>query len=218
MEPLRWNLRDDVRIAMSLAAHGDLRLAEARTAWCDRFAIPVPATLRQVHGRSIRSVDEAGSEGDGLAGDGEAVAVFGSDCPPLVIATGDALGAAHCGWRGTAAGIVQALVDKLALRSSLPGSTWQALVGPGVHPDDYEVDAAVLEAHAWPAASLRPGRPGRAWLDLPVAIASACSVAGVGLVARTRVCTSRHPHLRSHRRDGPGFPLMLVAWRHPCAG
>ncbi len=218
MEPLRWNLRDDVRIAMSLAAHGDLRLAEARKAWLNRFAIPAPTMLRQIHGRTIRSVGQADSEGDGLTGTGEAIAVFGSDCPPLVIATGDALGAAHCGWRGTAAGIVQALVDDLSARSSQPRDTWQALVGPGVHPDDYEIDAAVLEAHAWPSASLRPGRPGRAWLNLPVAIASACSAAGIGSVARARQSTSRDPRLRSHRRDGPGFPQMLVAWRHTCAG
>ena len=218
MEPLRWSLRDDVRIAMSLAAHGDLRLAEARTAWCQRFAIPEPATVRQVHGCAIRVIADAGSEGDGLAGDGAAIAVFGSDCPPLVLATGDALGVAHCGWRGTAAGIVEALAVALEARSAQPRSTWQVLVGPGVHADDYEIDAAVLAAHAWPASSLRPGRPGRAWLDLPIAIAGACTAAGIGAVARARQSTSRDPRLRSHRRDGPGFPQMLVAWRQPCAG
>jgi len=218
MEPLRWQLAGHIQIAMSLAGHGDLRLATARTAWCRLYGIPEPAVIQQVHGSVIHAVTGTGSSGDGLVSSGTACAVFGSDCPPLAIATRDALGVAHCGWRGTAAGIVPTLVERLRALSTDPPTAWQALIGPGVHPDDFEVDAPVLQARSWPRRAVLPGRPGRVWLDLPAAIASDCAACGIGMVARTRITTSRDPRLRSHRRDGPGFPQMLVAWRGTCVG
>ena len=214
--PLRWRIGHGVELAMSLAADGDLRQPPARLAWCAAHGIPAPRTpARQVHGGVVLD-DGSDAPCDGLVGSG-ALGIFGADCPSLVLAAPDAIAVAHCGWRGTAAGIVAAAVAALAARSAAPPAAWQAFVGPGVHPDDYEVDAAVLDACAWPEGCLRRGRPGRAWLDLPAAVAALAAAAGIGAVARTRLATSRHPLLRSHRRDGPGHPQLLCAWRTPCA-
>lgn len=212
--PLRWHLPHGVAVAMSLAADGDLRDRSARTAWCISHGIPPPLVVQQVHGIGIR-IDSDGP-GDGLvaAGAQASLGVFGADCPPLVLAAPDALAVAHCGWRGTAAGIIPAVVTALAGRSAHPPSAWTALVGPGVHPDDYEVDEPVLAA-SWPAGTVLPGRPGRGWLDLPSAVAALAAAAGVGTVARSPLSTSRHPALRSHRRHGRGSPQLLVAWRTP---
>lgn len=222
MEPLRWELPHGVRIAMSQAGDGDLRIPGLRSAWSRRWSLPEPSVLRQVHGRAILSGPHPGGtpDGDGLLCQGHmsGVGVFGADCPPLVIAAPDAMGVAHCGWRGTTAGIVSSLVQALRATSSHPPSAWSALIGPGVHPDDFEVDAPVLESRTWPIGCLRPGRPGRAWLDLASAIAADCTACGVGSIARTAITTSRDPRLRSHRRDGPGYPQLLLAWRTVCAG
>lgn len=223
MEPLRWILPHDVHVAMSLAVHGDLRDADRRQAWCRRWSLPEPTVLRQVHGALVLRADVATAEvrdGDGLvAAPGDrAIGVFGADCPPLVLATPDAIGVAHCGWRGTAAGMVAALAEALRTCGSGTAAAWTGLVGPGVHPDDYEVDAPVLAARRWPAGCLRHGRPGRAWLDLPAVIAADAAACGVASCARSAVTTSRDRRLRSHRRDGPGHPQLLVAWRAPCAG
>lgn len=220
MEPLRWQL-GDVAVAMSLAADGDLREAEARQNWCRRHGIPLPSVVRQVHGvRVATPAHGPPAEADALASADPAcaLAVFGADCPPLVLAAPDALAVAHCGWRGTAAGIVAATATALARLSAAPPTTWHALVGPGVHPDDYEVDAPVLAGRRWPAGCLAAGRSGRAWLDLPGAVAADCRAAGIAAVARDPRTTSRHPRLRSHRRDGRGPPQLLVAWRPRCAG
>ncbi len=216
--PLRWQLPHGVAVAMSLASDGDLRQSAARVRWCAANGIPAPRVCEQVHGTAILD-DAADGHGDGRVSDSSqaALGVFGSDCPPLVLAAPDALAVAHCGWRGTAAGIVAATAAALAARSTHPSSAWTALVGPGVHPDDYEVDAAVMDAMAWPAGSLLHGRPGHAWLDLPAAVAALIAATGAGSVARSPFCTSRHPLLRSHRRHGRGHPQLLVAWRTACA-
>lgn len=214
--PLTWRLAHGVVAAMSLAGDGDLRQDAGRRAWCRGHGIPEPLVLRQVHGAAVRTA--GGEAGDALVTTGAACGVFGADCPPLVIAAPGALGVAHCGWRSTAAGVVAALVAALRAAAQAPPAAWEALVGPGVHPDDYEVDAPVLGARAWDAACLRPSRPGRAFLDLPQAIAADCAAAGITAIRRAAEATSRDPRLRSHRRHGPGPPQLLVAWRPACAG
>lgn len=223
MIPLRWELPHRIHVAMSLADDGDLRLRPARLAWCQRHGIPAPTVARQVHGVGILTAtgdaDGAPAEGDALISDGAAIAVFAADCPPLVLVAPDVLAVAHCGWRGTAAGLVGEVVAALRQRTRHPPASWAALVGPGAHPDDYEVDTPVLQARAWPAGTCRSGRPGHGWLDLPASIATDCTEAGVGTVARCPLSTSRDPRLHSHRRDGHGNPQILVAWRNPpCAG
>jgi len=205
---------------MSLREDGDLREAGRRNAWCSLHGFPIPVVNRQVHGTHIVTASaDSTAEADGLiASDNEAIGVFGCDCPPLVIVTPQAYGVAHCGWRGTAAGMVGELVAAIDPSGSAPRYTWSALVGPGIHPDDFEVDAPVLDARIWPAGTVQPGRPGHAWLDLPAAIAADARQAGLTSIARSPLTTSRHAHLRSHRRDGPGFPHLLVAWRPRCVG
>jgi len=213
--PLRWRLLHGIEVAMSLAADGDLRDDAARTTWCRANGFPAPrVATRQVHGVDLLA-DGADGPADGLVSlhPAAALGVFGADCPPLVLAAPDALAVAHCGWRGTATGIVSAAVAALAAHSAHAPATWTALVGPGVHPDDYEVDGPVLAACAWPAGTLAPGRPGHARLDLASAVAAFATAAGVGAVARTPLTTSRHPLLRSHRRHGRGHAQLFLAWR-----
>ncbi len=205
---------------MSLREDGDLREDGRRKAWCSLHGFPIPIVNRQVHRTCVVTASVGvTAEADGLiAPTNQAIGVFGCDCPPLVIATPQAYGVAHCGWRGTAAGMVRELATALDPSGSADRGSWSALVGPGIHPDDFEVDAPVLTARSWPPGTTLPGRPGHAWLDLPAAIAADCRSAGLIRVARSPLATSRHPHLRSHRRDGPGFPHLFVAWRPACAG
>ncbi|MEK7412640.1 MAG: polyphenol oxidase family protein [Planctomycetota bacterium] len=223
---MRWALPFGVQVAMSTANDGDLRVLASRERWCDHHAVPTPVVLRQIHGTHIIRVDHQDQTarepraGDGILayGAGVSLAVFGADCPPLIVATPTCLGVAHCGWRGTAAGIVSKLITSLSAIEPTPPSTWYAFVAPGVHPADFEVDAPVLNARSWPRDAMQASRPGHAWLDLPASVASDCADAGLRDIARCRLTTSRNPGLRSHRRDGPGFPLMCVAWRPACAG
>jgi copper oxidase (laccase) domain-containing protein len=216
---LRWSLGRDVRLAYSTAADGDQRQASRREAWLAGMGLSgsgvVPA---QIHGAVVVDAgDVAGLAGaDGVVGPrvpGRVIGVFGADCPGLCLAAPDALGVAHCGWRGTATGIVAALVAGLRRHSPHDPATWQAFIGPGIAGDLYEVDAPVLGARIWPAEAVTPTHhPGRALLDLPLAIAADCRAAGITRIAGAAERTGRDPRLHSYRRNGPGLVQMLAAW------
>jgi polyphenol oxidase len=216
-ETLVWTI-GDVTAVCSCAADGDARDPAHRDAFLRRAGIPLTCIVpRQVHGVQIDvarpGAAHAGADGLVTTDTALALGVFGADCPGLVLAAPDALAVAHCGWRGVAGGIVGAAVAALALRSRHPPATWRALIGPGISGQRYEIDGPVLAARPWPAASLMPGRPGRAQLDLAAAIAADLAQGGVTTVQRSGVCTAGDRRLHSRRRDGPGLAQVLVAWR-----
>lgn len=217
--PLRWRLAG-CTIAFSTAADGDLREPPRRAAWLAAQGCPHPCAVPavQVHGTAIADLDagDAPAEGDGLltADPGRAIGVFGADCPGLLLIAPDALAAAHCGWRGAAAGMAGRLAAALARRSAHPPARWRAFVGPGIAPARYEVDAPVLGARAWPAGSLRPGRDAaHAHLDLAAALLADCRAAGVVNAAACGVCTAGDPRLHSFRRHGRRLVQLLAVWR-----
>jgi copper oxidase (laccase) domain-containing protein len=217
-QDLQWEIGHGVRCAFSTRANGDIREPGARAAWLATLGITRRSlVVRQVHGNEI----VAGSDGappaaaDGMVTtDPRAVlVVFGADCPGLCVAAKDAWGLAHCGWRGTAAGIASRLVEAVAARSGDPVASFAAFVGPGIAARDYEVDDPVLSARAWPPPSLHPARPAHAFLDLHLAIAADLGSAGIPTVKLAEARTSRDPRLWSYRRNGGGLVQGLVAWR-----
>jgi polyphenol oxidase len=215
--PLRWTLAHGVHLAFSTAADGDLRDKQLRDNWLRAQGVAAPCrVVKQVHGKRIIVTErESTREADGLvtADPSTALGVFGADCPGLCIAAPDAFGLAHCGWRGTAAGIVGSLVDALQQLSASPRSAWHAFIGPGISGDEYEVDAPVLTARAWPAAAVRPTDQDHAQLDVAVAIGADLAAAGIAHIASANCCTSRDSRLWSYRRRGSGLVQLLVAWR-----
>lgn len=134
-------------------------------------------------------------------------------------ATASAVAAIHAGWRGLAAGVIEAGVA--ALRRAAPRSTLCAAIGPHIGPCCYEVDAPVLTAlfdsptgspqPALPNA-LRPTRPGHYLLDLGAVAQHRLTRAGLPAAHITTLphpCTRCAPHFASHRRDGPQSGRML---------
>lgn len=218
MSPLSWILADGTRIAFSCAADGEMRDPARRAAWAagrvpDRNLL-VPG---QTHGATVAApgADPALlARADGVVAPrpGPALGVRGSDCPGLVLAAPDALGAAHCGWRGTAAGLPGALVQALAAISRHPPQSWIAFIGPGISGRHYEVDAPVLGSRCWPPGSLTATGPDHAHLDLATAIASDLAALGVITILRSGICTREDPRLHSHRRAGSGTTQLLLAW------
>lgn len=214
---LRWQIAHGVTCAFSAASDGDVRDPARRQAWLERIGVPHPcAVVRQVHGVVVvdAQADRLPAADAQISTDPSlGLVAFGADCPGLCVAAPDVLGIAHCGWRGTAAGIVGQLVSAVAARSRHPVSTFVALIGPGIAAEDYEVDGPVIDSRLWPQESLRPGRPGHAWLDLPAAIAADVRRAGLSDIATAGGSTSRDPRLWSYRRHGAGQVQALVAWR-----
>jgi YfiH family protein len=176
------------------------------------------ALARQVHSATVLRVDAARlgqgppearpplGEGDGLvtADPGVLLAVLTADCAPVLLADPAAgvVGAVHAGWRGLAAGVVEAGVAAMAGLGADPAAC-VGLVGPAVGGCCYEVGpdvrAAVGDRYPDALATTRAGRPA---LDPAAGAAQALRAAGVGQVRVAGECTfDLQERYFSHRRD-----------------
>jgi polyphenol oxidase len=155
---------------------------------------------RQVHGATVRRATEPPSqerpytEEDGQAtalADAAAI-VFVADCLPVLLATGGAVAALHCGWRPLAGGIV---AEGLKALEEVGGDgPVQAAIGPGARGCCYEVGE---EVHAHFAGyDARSGRN----LDLARVAKAQLEQHGVE-VHDTGLCTICDERFFSHRRD-----------------
>jgi polyphenol oxidase len=188
------------------------------------------ALARQVHGAHVLRVDAGRlgqgppegrppvGDGDGLvtADPGVVLAVLTADCAPVLLADPAAgvVGAVHAGWRGLAAGVVEAGVAAMAGLGADPAAC-VGLVGPAVGGCCYEVGPDVRGAVGarYPAA-LATTRHGRPALDPAAGAAQALELAGVGQVRVAGECTvDLEERFFSHRRDHghTGRQTALVA-------
>jgi polyphenol oxidase len=144
---------------------------------------------------------------------GAVLSVLTADCGPVALVAPGAVAAVHAGWRGIAAGVVEAAVAEVRRRSKGP---IRAVLGPCIHPECYAFSPADLEPIAGRLGPEVVGRTstGRPALDVPRAIRLALAGAGVTDVTDVDVCTACSPDHFSHRRDGlTGLQTMLVAAR-----
>ena len=188
--------------------------------------------MRQVHGDRIEVLDGHGplpdalSECDGLITDrpGVALGVRTADCVPIffVDRARRIIGAAHAGWRGTALGIAEKMVEILAERFSARPADLTAWIGPAIGPCCYQVDAPVFAAFSampGPDRFLRPcAEEGRWMCDLPLANRLRIMAAGVpsANIHSTGLCTACRPDLFfSHRGQAgqAGRQLNLIMLR-----
>jgi hypothetical protein len=177
--------------------------------------------LHQVHGAAVFA---AGSQlGEGLpsadasvSADPDAVlTILAADCAPVALVAPGVVGAVHAGWRGLAAGVVEAAVERV---TEMAGEAPAAVVGPCIHPCCYEFSPGDLELVSRRLGPAVEGRTaaGALALDVPLAVRVALSRAGVTDVTEVGVCTSCSPRHFSHRRDGrTGLQAMLVAAARP---
>ena len=143
--------------------------------------------LDEVHGTVVRHVRTPG-EHDGLVGDalvtdlsGAVLGIWVGDCAPVGFASADGrIGAAHAGWKGIEAGVLQATVA--ALRRD-PSTPLTAVLGPCIHPCCYEFGAADLDrlVDRYGAAVRGTTRTGRPALDVPAAVRAALAEVDVEL-------------------------------------
>lgn len=127
-----------------------------------------------------------------------------ADCYPLVLTAGGVRILGHCGWRGIAAGIVEAMVAAAAGPGCVHPSRFRAWIGPGIGPCCYPVSSDVADL-------FRPGsRPGRCddgslRIDLAAEIRSRLADCGLSAasVAAAGGCTAcRTDRFFSHRGEG----------------
>ena len=165
--------------------------------------------LRQVHGARVVVVDRpgagAGEEADAAVTDqpGAVVAVHTADCAPVLLHGPGVVGAVHVGWRGLAAGVVEATVDAMA---SLGAERVDAHVGPHIRARCYEFGADQLDlvAHRYGAAVRAETAAGTPALDLLAGVRAAlANRPRVGAVTVEAGCTACEPdRYFSHRARG----------------
>jgi purine-nucleoside/S-methyl-5'-thioadenosine phosphorylase / adenosine deaminase len=209
-------------VRFTTVAAGDLRISQTDEVLAPRRAAvaDLPWTwLRQVHGGDVvvvsRPGEHAGVEADAAvtATPGAALAIHTADCAPVALLSDVGVAAVHAGWRGLAAGVVEAAVT--ALRDLGAGSDIQAVLGPCIHAECYEfgeAEMAQLSERYGPAVrgTTSGGRPA---LDVPEAVLAALRTAGIDDSSITifDVCTGCDPNFFSHRgRRDTGRQAMVV--------
>jgi polyphenol oxidase len=215
-----WPAPAGVRAFVTTRAFGDMRAGgEGR----ERLRGVVPAEpfwLRQVHGCTVAIPQEA--KGPEPAADaavtrrrGAVCAVLVADCLPVLLASrgGEVAGIAHAGWRGLAAGVIEATLDAMY---AAPQEI-VAWLGPAIGPRAYEVGAEVREAFiaADPAAhdAFVPSRPGHWLLDLYAAARLRLAARGVTRVSGGGFCThSEAGRFFSWRRERTAARMAALIW------
>ena len=176
-------------------------------------------SMNQVHGTrvtaaSFRShepasqLNSSAQECDALvtADSGLGLLAMGADCLTVAFGCDDAVGVAHAGWRGLAAGVLQRTVDQLAATAH---GEIHAVIGPAAGGCCYEVSEAVIET--FNGTAVHSGR----LLNLAATAERVLADAGVSSVRSIGSCTICDSEGRffSHRRDGtPTGRQGAVAW------
>jgi YfiH family protein len=208
--------------SFNLATHvGDepAQVAENRRRLRDALRLPAePVWLEQVHGKAVAvlSAEEPRVADAAVTFTrGQVCAVLVADCLPVFLASraGDRVGIAHAGWRGLAAGVVEATLAALGCD---PRDV-VAWLGPSIGPRAFEVGDEVREAFLaqddGTAAQFRRGRPGRWLADLPGLARRRLAAAGVAAVSGVDLCTHADPsRFYSFRRDGATGRMAALAW------
>jgi len=194
-------------------------VAENRRRLKQSLELPAePQWLEQVHGATVAVIPGApAGPADGAVTftRGTVCAVLVADCLPVFLASrdGDRVGLAHAGWRGLAAGVIEAAIAKL---DSDPKQL-VAWLGPSIGPDAFEVGAEVRAAFTagdpGAAAHFRAGRTGHFFADLPALARRRLALAGVTDVHGGHHCTHSEPaRFYSHRRDGRTGRMAALLW------
>jgi polyphenol oxidase len=170
---------------------------------------------RHVHGTDVWVAGDElaeGAEFDGLCTSrpGDTLGAFAADCIPILFAdpVARAAGAAHAGWRGTAAGVATNVLRVMGERLGSRPSDVRVALGPSIGPCCFEVGPEVVAAFRSALGELPglvvPG-PRRDHLDLRAATRALLERAGV----RPEHIDDRPPCTRcdgerffSFRRDG----------------
>jgi len=171
-----------------------------------------PRWLQQVHGATVADLD-----GEDLAAAADAAitrqprrvcVVSIADCMPVLFADckGGAVGAAHAGWRGLAAGILQDTAAAMRRRLGDADRELLAYLGPAIGPAHFEVGAEVLGAMGerlpQAAEAFRPLGRGKYLCDLFALARQALSQVGVSRVFGGADCTyGDATRFYSFRRD-----------------
>lgn len=175
------------------------------------LALPAaPRWLHQVHGTRVAELGPLPSDDEPQADaavsrlPGTVLAILSADCLPVLLCADDGgeIAAAHAGWRGLAAGVLEATVASMAT----PAAQVMAWLGPCIGAASYEVGADVREAfigaNIEAAAAFAPSRAGHWQADLAALARRRLHAAGVMRIHGGGFDTLTDSRLYSYRGEG----------------
>ena len=213
--------------SFNLAAHvGDdpVHVAANRTRLRELLKLDAePAWLNQVHEIAVRNVDGAQfspipftADAAVSSGAGAACVVMVADCLPVLFCSrdGQRVGAAHAGWRGLVAGVLESTVAAMGV----PGYELRAWLGPAISQNHFEVGDEVREAFVnsdrAAISRFRMNTRGRWQADLAGLARLRLASLGVSDISGGNWCTyADREQFYSHRRDKKGGRMAALIWR-----
>lgn len=192
-------------------------VAQNRRRLTDTFSIK-PAWLRQVHGVTVADAtpgEVVEADASWTSTPGIACTVMTADCLPALFCdrAGRRVAAAHAGWRGLAAGVLEATLDSLA---TAPDEVLVWL-GPAIGPTAFEVGLEVRDAfvaqHPQAVEAFVPSRnDGRLMADIYALARLRLAACGVTAVYGGGLCTVSDPRFYSYRRQPRTGRFASLVW------
>ena len=207
--------------SLNLGSHvGDAPLTVVRNRMLLNTLLPSePVWLEQVHGTAVANADMAGCrvQADACIARhrGSVCVVMTADCLPVLLCDerGTVVGAAHAGWKGLAAGVIEAAVREMAVEAG----TLMAWLGPAIGPDAFEVGdevrAEFVAGNSQAEAAFSPGQPGKWFADIYALSRLRLNALGITRVYGGDRCTYRErEQFFSYRRDGVTGRMGSFIW------
>ncbi|RON17857.1 peptidoglycan editing factor PgeF [Pseudomonas frederiksbergensis] len=192
-------------------------VAENRRRLTDHFSIQ-PAWLKQVHGIVVAHADPsitATADASWTTTPGIACSAMTADCLPALFCdrAGTRVAAAHAGWRGLAAGVLEATLDSLAV----PPEDVLVWLGPAIGPQAFEVGPEVRETFVQQlpeaAKAFVPSQnAGKFMADIYALARLRLAARGVTAVYGGGFCTVTDPRFFSYRRSPRTGRFASLIW------
>ena len=188
-----------------------------------------PIWLNQVHGTQVVDADEFGggvpnADASVTTTPGQVLAIMTADCLPVLLASrdGKVVGAAHAGWRGLAAGVIEQTVDLMRAKQSNqthaePQSEILAYLGPAIGPHAFEVgsevrDIFMAQNSASAACFEQLQEKGKYLADIYGLACLRLNGLGIEHIQGGEECTLQNPDYFSYRRDQQTGRMGSFIW------
>ena len=178
-----------------------------------------PHWLTQVHGTVAVDAEKmpktATADAAFARQAGHVCAVMTADCLPVLFCDrrGTVVAAAHAGWRGLLAGVLESTVNAM----QVPSDELLVWLGPAIGPHCFEVGDEVRHAFvardAEAGSGFVPGEPGKWLCDIYLLARQRLNTLGVQSVSGGVACTvSETERYFSYRRDGVTGRMASLIW------
>lgn len=190
-----------------------------------------PIWLKQTHSTIVSTPQSRGSlqriqiNADASVSNipGEVLVIMTADCLPVLFtnSSGTVIGAAHAGWRGLCAGVLENTVAELLnIADDKNPAELMAWFGPAIGPDAFEVGEDVVTAFTdsdftIPVNAFKPipNKAGKFLADIYSLARARLEALGVKMVAGGQYCTVRdREQFFSYRRDGETGRFASAIW------